>query len=49
MQACILMKMIFLNIVDENIKKDDVDLYIKHYPDKIYRYIYEMRLYDVFA
>lgn len=36
-------------IVDENIKKDDVDLYIKHYPDKIYRYIYEMRLYDVFA
>lgn len=36
-------------IVDENIKKDDVDLYIKYYPDKIYRYIYEMRLYDVFA
>ena len=36
-------------IVDENIKKDDVDLYIKHYPDKIYRYIYEIRLYDVFA
>lgn len=36
-------------IIDENIKKDDVDLYIKYYPDKIYRYIYEMRLYDVFA
>lgn len=36
-------------IVDEKIRKDDVDLYIKHYPDKIYRYIYEMRLYDVFA
>lgn len=35
-------------IVDEKIRKDDVDLYIKHYPDKIYRYIYEMRLYDVF-
>ena len=36
-------------IVDEQIRKAEVDLYIKQYPDKIFRYIYEMGLYDVFA
>ena len=36
-------------IIDEKIKKSDVDLYIKQYPDKIYRNIYEMGLYDVLA
>lgn len=36
-------------IVEEKIRKSDVDMYIKQYPDKIFRYIYEMRLYDVFA
>jgi len=36
-------------IKDERIRKSDVDVYIKQYPDKIYKHIYEMRLYDVFA
>lgn len=36
-------------IEDAQIKKKEVDCYIDQYPDKIYRYIYEMRLYDVFA
>ena len=36
-------------IIDEKIKKSDVDLYIMQYPDKIYRNIYEMGLYDVLA
>ena len=36
-------------IEDAQIKKKEVDRYIDQYPDKIYRYIYEMRLYDVFA
>lgn len=37
------------HIIDEKIKKSDIDLYIKQYPDKIYRNIYEMGLYDVLA
>ena len=36
-------------IVDEQIRKNEVDRYIMQYPDRIFRYIYEMRLYDVFA
>lgn len=36
-------------IVDERIHKSDVDLYIKQYPDKVYRNIYEMGLYGVFV
>lgn len=36
-------------IVGEQISKKEVDLYIEQYPDRIFRYIYEMRLYDVFA
>ena len=35
-------------IVDEKIRKDDVDLYMKHYPDKIFIDM-KMRLYSVFA
>lgn len=31
------------------IKKSDIDRYVGLYPDKVYRSIYEMRLYDVFA
>ena len=36
-------------ILEAKIKKADVDMYIEKYPDKIFRYIYEMRLYDVFT
>ncbi len=36
-------------VLDERIRKSEVDQYIKQYPDKIFRYIYDMRLYDVFA
>ncbi len=36
-------------IKKEKIKKSDIDLYIKDYPDRIFRTIYEMRLYEVFA
>ncbi len=31
------------------IKRADIDKYISLFPDKVYKYIYEMRLYDVFA
>lgn len=31
------------------IKKDDVDMYLPNYPDKTYRTIYELELYNVFA
>lgn len=34
---------------DENIKQSDIDQYIFLYPDKVYRNLYEMRLYNVFA
>lgn len=34
---------------ESNITKSALDQYISAYPDKIYRAIYEMRLYDVFA
>ncbi len=34
---------------DENIKKTEIDQYIILYPDKVYRNLYEMRLYNVFA
>ena len=30
-------------------KRSDVDEYIKLFPDRVYKYIYEMRLYNVFA
>ena len=33
----------------ENIRREDIDKYIKDYPDKIYRNLYELRLYDAFA
>jgi len=36
-------------VKEEKIKKADIDTYIKDYPDRIFRYIYEMGLYDVFA
>ena len=31
------------------IKRSDVDKYITLFPDRVYKYIYEMRLYNVFA
>ena len=36
-------------IVDEKICKMDVDLYIRQYPDRTYRSIYEMGLYEFFV
>ena len=36
-------------IVDEQIFKMDVDLYIRQYPDRTYRSIYEMGLYEFFV
>ena len=30
-------------------KRSDVDKYITLFPDRVYKYIYEMRLYNVFA
>lgn len=36
-------------IADEQICKMDVDLYIRQYPDRIYRSIYEMGLYEFFV
>lgn len=33
-------------IVDEQICKMDVDFYIRQYPDRIYRSIHEMGLYE---
>ena len=30
-------------------KRSDVDEYITLFPDRVYKYIYEMRLYNVFA
>lgn len=36
-------------IVDEQIYKMDVDLYIRQYPDRTYRSIYEMGLYEFFV
>lgn len=36
-------------IQSEGISKDDVDRYIGEYPDRIYRNMYEMRFFDVFA
>ncbi|MCF0142902.1 MAG: hypothetical protein HUJ75_05940 [Parasporobacterium sp.] len=32
-----------------SLKREDVDKYIGFYPDRVYRYIYEMRLYNAFA
>ena len=42
------------NIISSYIKKigmkrSDVDKYITLFPDRVYKYIYEMRLYNVFA
>lgn len=34
---------------DAGIRRTDVDKYIKLFPDRVYKYIYEMRLYNVFA
>lgn len=36
-------------ILDEKITKKDVDQYVGSYPDRIYKTIYNMRLYNVFA
>jgi len=36
-------------IKEKNIKQNEVDKYIGLYPDRIYKVIYEMRLYNVFA
>ena len=36
-------------IVDEQICKMDVDFYIRQYPDRIYRSIHEMGLYEFFV
>lgn len=36
-------------IKDEKITKSDIDQYIGQFPDRIYKKIYEMRLYNVFA
>ena len=36
-------------ITNTHILKSEIDKYIKKYPDKIYKFIYEMRLYDVLA
>ena len=31
------------------INRSDVDKYITLFPDRVYKYIYDMRLYNVFA
>lgn len=36
-------------ITKTNMIKSEINHYIKEYPDKIYKFIYEMRLYDVLA
>lgn len=36
-------------VKDENMKQADVDRYLPLYPDKVYRNLYEMRLYNAFA
>lgn len=36
-------------VKEENIKKAEIDQYIILYPDKLYRNLYDMRLYNVFA
>ena len=36
-------------IVDSKIKRESIDKYLALYPDKIFRIIYETRLYDVIA
>lgn len=34
---------------DEKMRQEDVDKYLVYYPDKVYRNLYEMRLYNAFA
>lgn len=36
-------------ISENQIKKAEVDRYLQYYPDRIYKNIYELRLYNVFA
>ena len=36
-------------IQNEGISREEVDQYIKKYPDRIYKNMYEMRVFDVFA
>lgn len=36
-------------IIKNQIRKSDVDTYLPYYPDRIYKSIYELRLYNVFA
>lgn len=36
-------------IEEENISKKKIDTYIKEYPDRIYKNIYEMEIFNVFA
>ena len=34
---------------DEKMRQEDLDKYISYYPDRVYRNLYEMRLYNAFA
>lgn len=36
-------------IQNEGISREEIDQYIKEYPERIYKNIYEMRIFDVFA
>ncbi len=36
-------------VKDENIRQSDVDQFLPLYPDRIYRHLYELRLYNAFA
>lgn len=38
-----------LYIQKKGIRRDDIDEYISLFPDRVYKYIYEMRLYNAFA
>jgi len=42
-------KVLISYIKENGIKRDDVDEYISQFPDRVYKYIYEMRLYHAFA
>lgn len=40
---------IFAYVKKLNVMRSDVDQYIEYYPDRVYKTIYETRLYDAFA
>lgn len=42
-------KKIYQYIIDMNMKQEEIDQYINLFPDRIYKNIYEMRLYNAFA